>query len=209
MSIRNVVLGLALAVVAATGSDAATVTFDFTGSNSGVQNSLTYSNQGVGLTITGAVYDDSFNANITGSANVGSYAGNGIGVTAPGDNSGQIDGRGSNDMAIFSFDRAVTLESVQFSSLANNQTEYFDFFSSDTGNPLKEVFDLIATASYSFNTPTTANNFGIGAYYSFSGYYISGLTVSYVATVPVPLPAGGLLLLGALGALRISRRRKV
>ncbi|WP_281927119.1 VPLPA-CTERM sorting domain-containing protein [Roseibium album] len=46
----------------------------------------------------------------------------------------------------------------------------------------------------------------IGAFDSNDEWKLKSITVDYTPTTPVPLPAGGLLLMGGLGALVIARK---
>jgi len=196
--------GLAMSGTAALAS---VVTFNFASANSGSwSNSLQYGTSALGLTVTGGNYPNGLD--ITSTSQVRTYAGLGLGVLSPFDTSGQIDGSGGNDAAIFSFSKAVALTSIGFTNVATNGTEYFDLFTSNGGVPKYTTLDLKAALTYNFTAPVTATTFGIGAYYSNSAYYVSSVTVSYPDVTGVPLPATGGALLAGLAALGAMRRRR-
>ncbi|MGB3148012.1 MAG: VPLPA-CTERM sorting domain-containing protein [Paracoccaceae bacterium] len=186
---------------------AATVTFDFSAANSGSwQNSLTYTTPAVGLTVSAASYANTNNINAT--AQVQTFSGLGLGVLSFGDISAEIDGRGRNDLALFTFNTAVSVTGITFAASSLLGTEYFDIFTANGGTPVIQTLDLQAVQNFIFTPPISAATVGIGAYYSNSSYYISSLTVSYPDPPGVPLPAAGWALMGAVGALVGLKRRK-
>jgi len=108
------------------------------------------------------------------------------------------------------FSEMVRLVSVSFTGFDDNDDFVFRMFDplgsylpdldangDDNGN---------ATPSYMFADDWTGSMFGIGARQNDDGFRISGLSFEHVA--PIPLPAGGVLLLTALGGLGIAARRR-
>jgi len=204
-----------LAVFAA-GVSAAPITFsyDFTGPNV-TAGSLAFSESGVGLTVSGYTYTapETINANVQ--INQGM---NGLGVCgtllvgASGNcSSPMLDGGSNsnvdNELLKFSFSSSVFLESITFFN--NDTNDVFDFF---FGEPLSFGFDFLTPTNgqrvYTFADPIPAGLvFGIGVRGNSDQVRIEGLTVRYDAAV-VPLPAGGLLLIGAFATLAALRRRR-
>ena len=116
----------------------------------------------------------------------------------------------SDEMVVFMFSEMVRLVSVSFTGFDDNDDFVFrmldplgsylpdlDANGDDNGN---------ATPSYMFADDWTGSMFGIGARQNDDGFRISGLSFEHVA--PIPLPATGLMLLGALGGLGIAARRR-
>jgi len=116
----------------------------------------------------------------------------------------------SDEMVVFMFSEMVRLVSVSFTGFDDNDDFVFrmldplgsylpdlDANGDDNGN---------ATPSYMFADDWTGSMFGIGARQNDDGFRISGLSFEHVA--PIPLPAGGVLLLTALGGLGIAARRR-
>lgn len=214
---------LALPTTAAT---AATVTFDFTASNSGPASSLSFSSGGVALDVS-----------TTGGANsVQTWAGFGLG--APGDSHHQVDSYGSPETVNFSFSRLVRLVSVAFNA---TYVDWWDDFALGQEGIILDTLDVMPTVDVSGLT-TLADDFSIGAvgsvsfrttnlfsssgdaceqtgtkrgkrvYDCYSAFKITAVTVEYIDQPPppsaVPLPAAGGLLMAGLGGLAALRRRK-
>ncbi|MFL4471472.1 VPLPA-CTERM sorting domain-containing protein [Tateyamaria armeniaca] len=191
---------------------------------------LSYSNFGdsFGLVVTAWEH----NQGVLGNArNVGRWS-TGLGARLIGSTSEnhQVDGGGPDEIIIFDFGQTVTLESVTFSyvsaaddfelgayasTLSTSPTTYFSDLailplSTTDGTYDNEGGDLGQSA---LTTPQklTASVFGIGADHRGDSFKINSITVSFdngEDTSPVPLPATGLLLIGALGGLTAMRRRK-
>lgn len=116
----------------------------------------------------------------------------------------------SDEMVVFMFSEMVRLVSVSFTGFDDNDQFVFRMF-----DPLDiYLTDLDANGdddtnrspTYRFADNWTGTMFGIGARENDDEFRISGLSFEHVA--PIPLPAGGVLLLTALGGLALARRRK-
>jgi hypothetical protein len=112
-----------------------------------------------------------------------------------------------NELLKFSFSAGVSLESIRFFN--NDTNDVFDFF---LGEPLGLQFAFLTPTNgqrvYTFADPIPAGLvFGVGVRGNSDQVRIEGLTVRYDAAV-VPLPAGGLLLIGAFATLAALRRRR-
>lgn len=191
-----------------------TFSYDFTGPNV-TADSLSFSQSGVGLTVSGNRYTapETINANVQ--INRGT---NGLGVcgtllvgASGGCSSPLLDGGSAsnvdNELLKFSFSAGVSLESIRFFN--NDTNDVFDFF---LGEPLGFQLAFLTPTNgqrvYTFADPIPAGLvFGVGVRGNSDQVRIEGLTVRYDAAV-VPLPAGGLLLIGAFATLAALRRRR-
>lgn len=215
----GVVLALFLSLLAAGFASAATVSFsgstirpvseiDFTGSD--------------GLTITASGMRANESGEFRRDALVGRYGG-GLGVcsgrsTDSGSGCGrdyyQVDGNGANEMALLDFGSAVVrITEIVFTALVYNDDFDFALYGGSTADTLAFFDDARPNAdtrgyvrSYRFTTDYIGSLFGIGADHWSDEFLIR--SVSYENLSPVPLPAGGLLLLTALAGLGVARRRK-
>jgi hypothetical protein len=129
----------------------------------------------------------------------------GLGVNGcPDTEPGQIDGFPifSYEMLTITFDYAVTL--VNFTLGRLDSDDEFELF-------LNRVSDGEYSGSNPFNVGEIVTSFSIKA--TGTGWFDGVLkaddfTLASIEVAPVPVPAAGLLLLGALGALGVVRRRQ-
>lgn len=198
-SIRQI--GLVVGFVAAgAASQAATVTFDFTGATA-KGSTLGFSSGGIDLTVganrfnpkTGAI----FGKGMVTEASVG-----GLGEKTGRTDSGKLDGDGVKELLQFYFSQDVTIESVTFELIhkGSKVTGFVDGLMVGTGKVFPS-FDLSGLG-------LTEDYFGAGAPNKKSAFRISSITVSVPSSVPVPA-AGGLLLSGLGGMSFLRRKRRV
>ena len=243
----------AAAVVAsltAGAAQAATYTFDFTDSTNGWSNALTFGSvedPSVKVTASAGTYNDSKVISL-GDATVANWSGAGLGVCGDMSTSGRscndsdhrVDGNGTNDLAIFAFEKAMQVTSISFSYFDSvfvpAKYEYqktsckFSFLGKckiwnyayvlvTPADSIVDMFDLFLGTEYTLTdlvnkTVTFADlpsvlSFGIGASGKHDAFKITGLTAEHIEPpAPVPLPAGGLLLLTAMGGIAALKRRR-
>lgn len=177
--------GFVLAGFAST-SQAATVTFDFTGSTVGYSLTKNYSSSGLDLTVSAHTVSDngSVISNVpAGPGNgIAQWAGLGLGINnSSGDNSHTIDGSGLNDLLVLAFSSSVTFVSATFTYAGriSGSHDGFAFFADNgdagtgvAGNMVFAQEDIGASGSpsytgtfefldHGYNIESTT--FGIGA----------------------------------------------
>jgi hypothetical protein len=206
----------AFALMAAS-ANAATVTetYDFTGDYAGeYYKSVNFtSNMGNTVNVTMGLYTSNISDGTAGGGKVGQWTGAGLGVcgnlsAGTCQESHYVDGSGANEFLAFVFDKVVTLASVTFGDYSvdgSSGEKKFDLWSSITG----DVIDISYNGSGSYDPADylIGSVLKLGAFYSGSGFKVKAITVTY-ETGEVPLPAAGLMLIGALGGMSALRRRK-
>ncbi len=128
----------------------------------------------------------------------------------------QVDGNNPDEVVLFDFgDTDVTLKSVTLSFIGYNDQFSFSFFGDPDSATPTNFYPSVdpsgsGTVTYTFNQTWTGSMFGIGATGHNDEFKIRSLHVKYDDDQnqpdPVPLPAGGVLLLTGLGALAMRRR---
>ncbi|TGD63023.1 VPLPA-CTERM sorting domain-containing protein [Tabrizicola sp. WMC-M-20] len=237
------------ACISAGTAQAATYTFDFTDSNSGWNNTLSFGsieNETVKVTASAGSYSDAKTVT-AGDAKVATWTGAGLGVCGEmagnsnscKDKDHRIDGNGTNDLAMFVFEKAMQVTSISFSYFnsvtlpdvyENVFTCYLGignkcfwggnkkvFFSA--GETIVDSFDLFLGSEFaltgqvgstvSFADLAAVGSFAVGASGKYDAFKITGITAEHIEPVAaVPLPAGGLLLLTAMGGIAALKRRR-
>jgi hypothetical protein len=196
---KSILAALAI-VCAASAAPAATISYDLTAGGSNNSSSLSFTNTGVtmGVTSTGGT----INRNVNGF---------GVGGTV---NAGRL---GLGEALTFSFSEAISSftaaifetgrEAERFGVRINGLPTLFTIAASSNGTS----FTTFNFASL-FTTPITSFSiFGVEPNAGGNrGVRVSNVTVTTpppIVISPVPLPAGLILLLTALGAITVIRRR--
>lgn len=145
---------------------------------------------------------------------IGRYFGGAGVVTRPGEEH-FVDGAGWDNFVTASFSYMGEAVDVAMSSVS------FSFFGGD--DDFRWGYDRNGDGSYgngdflSFKQDSNPfSSFGgvesglflIGAFDGNDEWKLNSITVDFTPTTPVPLPAGGLLLLGGIGALALVRKRQ-
>lgn len=162
--------------------------------------SLDYSDNGLDLTVSSENYNG---APVDGY--VATWAGHGLGASYAGDSNHQIDGYGRDQRVVFDFSQAATITEIVFNYV--HDFDMFDMFA-DTGSGLNLLFSDGVTETYSISGGAVASLFAVGASTDVSAFKIRSITAEWDDVAPVPLPAGGLLILTGLGAVAALKRRK-
>ena len=238
------------ACISAGTAQAATYTFDFTNANSGWKNTLSFGSledAAVKVTASAGSYSDAKTVT-AGDAKVATWTGAGLGVCGEmagnsnscKDKDHRIDGNGTNDLAMFVFEKAMQVTSISFSYFdsvfvpakyeyqktsckisvwGNCKVWNYAYVLVTPANSIKDMFDLflgtehaltdVVNKTVSFADLPSVLSFGIGASGKHDAFKITGLTAEHIAPPsPVPLPAGGLLLLTAMGGIAALKRRR-
>lgn len=196
------VVGLAVLFATVGVSKASSVTtanFDL-GGNGGLEPSYSFNVNGIGLTVTALTVSDA--GVFAPPVQVGQYS-DGLGVTNSVNGDAYLaDGLGYNDVLVFTFNRDVRIDSIDFAYNDGEYTgDYFRFYY-DKDGALASLgdFDIPGSdfySSYLLNDGHIGRLFGIGALGYNHEFLVKGISVTTV----VPLPSALLLTLSAMGLL--------
>ncbi|MEM8633389.1 MAG: PEP-CTERM sorting domain-containing protein [Pseudomonadota bacterium] len=203
---------------AALSTAAQAVTFDFAALGGPDVSSFSQTSDGITVTVTAGTF-----GNINTAPSVIDFdtrmidpLGQGLGVDGSNDNSPQLDGRGANDVLVFTFSQAVRIDQILFGNVNDNGNDNFTFgvvngtafdrlvpaLGQREGPAVEPIVTLSSVLAGNASPVSLA--FGIGAIQNNDNFSIAGLEVT-----AVPVPASLPLLAGALGfAAFASRRRK-
>ncbi|PZX19620.1 putative secreted protein [Palleronia aestuarii] len=190
-------------------ASAATSTFDFTGADKGYASSYIFSDNGLDLTVT--AYADLFGTFPAKNPKVGQWK-HGLGVKSTRiDNSHMVDGFGYREFLVFSFSKDIErLNTISFSFADCDDT--FELWTSNGSTWTKQGSAHVPydsdPSTYTFKQDWTGTLFAIGATKLHDDYKIAGLSADWDSPAPVPLPAGGILLVSGLLGLGIARARR-
>ena len=206
------ILAAMTALLLSTTAATAATSFNFSG-NGGLASSYSFTEDGITVDVTPAVFSNGNTPTITDQGWVGQYNG-GLGITnSIFDGDHQVDGFGNNDLAIFKFSENVTLQSVTFSFVGPNDDFAFFFDNGPDGDLdlINDDVDIpgLGVGTYVFNSTWTGMLFGIGAKGGNDEFKIKGMMVERVSVIPLPaalpLYGAGLAVLGLIGWIRRKR----
>lgn len=198
-----------IALLSASGAPAMAVTFDLTGSGP-TEPSKTFTQGGVSVTVTAQSFVDATNTIVANPFGAVTQNANGLGVQGSRfDRFPEITGPALGifgELMTFTFSKPVRNLSAMFGEVdGDDDADVFvdgsilveDIALSNGGtNMLAAPSDLVAR-SISFGADAALAIFGGG----------DDFRVTSISATVVPVPAAGLLLAGALGALGVARRR--
>ena len=201
----------ALAIGLASMASAATVTFDYADKDRGKTSAIEMTDaSGLKLTTTAARYSylsgNYIDRQHQGKVKTDKNAGLSV-LNGSGDNH-WIDGSGTyNDVAVLTFSKDVSIKSLTLYSFSGNDKFGLsvDFTKNGPGSWVSSGGSLPVLGE--------DNVFYLWSHYNANvSFKLSAVTVEYEEptnqTPPVPLPASGVLLLGALGGAAALRRRR-
>lgn len=221
---------VAAAVMAASvfcGSGASAAYIDFSTSNGWTNGALAFDNGSEsvsvrGVTVSaGAISSNVSVANIphkglavcSGAAQLGGWQLGGCTGDAA-----YLDGLGANEFVLLDFGPlTVNLQAIHFSNVDDDDRFSVLSFGNGANSPATEMSldrnlaDGVAYAWSSNYSVSPSSIFAIGALGDNDDFNVKRIMFEVVASAPVapvPLPAGGLLLVGALGGLGLMRRRR-
>jgi len=220
-SIRLLAAAAAFALAGTAASAATTTTFNFAtgnGTYDAAAKAFTFSSGGLTLVTTGHLLNS--DGTIGQLENIGQYS-NGLGVTNYKDKScflwctytdeHYVDSTGSDEVIKFSFSEKVSLTQITFKYVDSSDDFSFSLYDGATLASYDSTIDISGHGYgwYNFGTPTMASTmFGIGAAGSGDEFKVKSITVKWNDVPAIPLPASGLLLIGALGGLGLARKRR-
>jgi hypothetical protein len=217
--------GAAMLAVSATGASAATIHEVFhLGGDGGVAASHEYTSGALTLSVSAFRHDK---GNLKNGIDVGQWSA-GLGAQFKGDKDHKVDGRGGDEMLLFTFNREVTLRFVGVSYFDHDDdVEIASYYMGKKGLKRDEYhsdvdLDPWFKSTWYYNGSSddhgqvwldkdeqvTGRFLGIGADHKGDQFKVSKIKVSYEHIAAIPLPAGLPLLLGGFGLLALLRKRK-
>lgn len=201
------VAAAAVAILSAGSVSAATFNFDGQGNSNNLA-SLTSTDDGLSVTVTGGIYNAPNTVGDSVAFTNFSFDVNDWGLINKRHSGDQhvIDGYYANEVMVFDFgSKVVELTDARFryTTSYNRFTDdaLFDFFADGV---------FVGQAGYGgaaqLFAGVTGSVFGIGASNANTGFKLAGISAAEVSAVP--LPASGLLLVAGLAGMGAMRRRK-
>lgn len=207
-----------------TASLTSAATFNFLSSGPNVP-SLTYTVDGISLTITTGTFGSSNGSNINFArrdlSQSDTFGLGSIARSSSSKDSETVDGRSGDDALIFTFDRLVSISEAFLEQVESE--DYFSFGTvtedwafnrisdNEQAQETVDIEDLFGTV--------VGTRFAIGARHRDADFTLTGLSVfdqsatntqiaTPIPTPVVPLPATGLFLMAGLGAIGLAARKK-
>jgi len=225
----------ALAAAVVVGGAASAATINFNVNSNWTYGSRTFTTGANSVSVEAFTYGNATHPTLQGNPALASWSGSsgGLGIcsdlrsnsTGTNDSdrcreSHQVDGSGSNEMAVLNFGtRVVQLTSITFASAystGSNGGDQFDLFTFGNGTGAQATGSLLDRPVTCSGGVCTANLtsfglvgsiFGVGAYDWDSAFKIRSISFEDAPSV-VPLPAAGWALLAGIGALAAVKRRR-
>lgn len=196
MKLKTYLIAGAIAWAAFASVAHSATTFNFGGAT-GTTASKTFTADGITVVATGVRAGPfglfQFSGNVTQTAD-------GLGVGSFPDTSGEIDGFILRDALILTFDQLVKLTEAAFGDVQRNDD--WDIYIDNGSGSFSQLADDSTDNPFQFGD-SLVKRIAFGADGLDDDFRVKSLTVS-----AVPLPAGGLLLIGAVGGLAALRRRR-
>ena len=214
MKLKLLIGATIIATAAAGGAQAATATFDvFKGPMVGVKSSFASNTGSQTLAVSGTRFNKSGVSARMNSKVRQKKAG--FGLKKGKRDSWKIDGRGRDDVAVLKFDKSLSVDSITFGNVGRRSNAKFDIMvSSDGGTTWNKIGSNLnrdgkgRVQTYTFQQPVQGSVFAIRAKGNKAAFSIRSVATSFQDITPVPLPAGGLLLLTGLAGFGVARRKK-
>ena len=214
MKLKMFIGATIIATAAAGGAQAATATFDISKNRmTGVKSSFSSDIGSETLAVSGTRYNRSGVSSRMNSLVRQKRAG--FGLKKGKRDSWKIDGRGRDDVAVLRFDKTLSVDSITFGNVGKRSNAKFDIMvSSDGGATFTKIGSNLnrdgngRVQTYTFQQPVQGSVYAIRAKGNKTAFSIRSVETSFQDITPVPLPAGGLLLLTGLAGLGVARRKK-